>query len=195
MRIVMIGAAMLALAGCESGAADEGAANNAMVTNAVAPEAVGQGAATNAASLILTGTGLRATDAAGGPAIDVPFGSPEDRAIRQISAAFGAPDQRATNDDCPAGPMQVATWNKGLSANFQEGKFVGWTGAVDLKTAAGIGFGSRRADLMNAYPGATIEQSSLGTEFTADGISGVLESDASDAAVSDMWAGVSCVAR
>lgn len=195
MRMVVPGMVMLGLAGCSGGAGESAANGNAPVANAALQNGAGRAApAQSMAVLTLEGDGLRMVDAESGRATAIPFGTPEDQTIAMIGTAFGPADTRAPNDECPSGPVRVASWNKGLSANFQDGKFVGWAGPVALKTMSGIGFGSRRAALLRAYD-ATIEQTSLGTEFSANGIGGVLESDASDAAISDMWAGVSCVAR
>jgi hypothetical protein len=145
-------------------------------------------------TLLLEGSGLTLTSADGAKPQPLPYGTDQQQTIAAISSVLGKPSQQGTNDDCPAGPVQIATWSKGLSANFQDGKFVGWTGAVDIKTSRGIGFGSTRAELVKAYK-PSFEQSTLGTEFLADGISGVMESDAADATISDLWSGVSCVAR
>lgn len=145
--------------------------------------------------IALEGEGLRLIDPESGHATPLPFGMDKDATLRALSMGMkGRPDQVQTNNECGEGPLEVATWSKGLSAYFQAGKFVGWGGAVDLKTMDGIGFGSTRAQLDAAYR-ATVEQSSLGTEFSANGLSGILESDAPDAAVSEIWAGMTCIAR
>jgi hypothetical protein len=145
-------------------------------------------------TLLLEGFGLRLSAGNGGKSQPLLYGTDQQQATTAISSILGQPSQQGTNNDCPAGPVQVASWSKGLSANFQDGKFVGWAGAVDIKTSRGIGFGSTRADLVKAYK-PTFKQSTLGTEFLADGLSGVMESDAADATISDLWSGVSCVAR
>jgi hypothetical protein len=153
-----------------------------------------QAAPATSPQLVIEGSGLSLTSAAAAKDQKLRFGDDQKRTIAMISTAMGKPAQQGTNADCPSGPVQFASWSKGLTANFQDAKFVGWSGAVDLKTAKGIGFGSSRKDLVKAYH-PSFEQSSLGYEFLADGISGVLESDAPDAAIADLWAGMSCVAR
>lgn len=145
-------------------------------------------------AVTIEGFGLTVSSPGAGPEKALRYGESQAATIAAVSQVLGKPEQEGTNNDCPSGPVQFATWSKGLSTNFEGGKFVGWAGAVDQKTARGIGFGSSRADLVAAYH-PTFEQTSLGYEFTADGISGVLESDAGDAAITDLWAGVSCVAR
>ena len=49
-------------------------------------------------------------------------------------------------------------------------------------------------DLENAYA-ADIGRSTLGIEFTAGGLAGILESEAPDARVQHLWAGVACLGR
>lgn len=126
----------------------------------------------------------------------VAFGTAKDAALKAISAGMGgAPEKQEKLSDCGPGPLDSANWSKGLAVYFQDDKLVGWSGAVDLKTAEGIGFGSTRAAVETAYQ-PTIEQTSLGTEFTTkDGLSGTFESEAKDASVGDVWAGMTCVMR
>lgn len=102
--------------------------------------------------------------------------------------------------DCGEGKLHVLTF-PGLSAYFQDGVLAGWavrSGAtLAFSTAQGIGLGSTRKELEDAYgDGLKVEETSLGTEWTApDGISGVLESDAAKAETETLWAGMSCIAR
>lgn len=170
------------------------ASTAATTANTVAGEPAAAEAAkptvASAGGVQIAGAGL---SIAGKP---VAFGTPRADALKAISAGMGgAPEKQDTLDDCGPGPLASARWNKGLQVYFQADKFVGWSGAVDLKTAKGIGFGSPRSALEAAYH-PRIEQTSLGTEFTTDdGLSGTLESDAKDAAVGDVWAGMTCIAR
>ena len=85
---------------------------------------------------------------------------------------------------------------------LQDGRFVGWSAspqAADargepLATMAGVGPGRTRRELESAYA-ARIEETTLGTEFEAGGLSGVLDGRAPDARIDAMWAGTSCVFR
>lgn len=181
--------------GCSNTSKNDESASAAIASSAVPPpDSASQPAAKATSQLTIEGFGLTILPRGTGPAKTVRFGESQAPTIAAISQVLGKPAQEGTNADCPSGPVQFATWSKGLSANFEGGKFVGWAGAVDQKTARGIGFGSSKADLAAAYH-PTFEQTSLGYEFTADGITGVLESDAADAAITDLWAGMSCVAR
>jgi hypothetical protein len=60
---------------------------------------------------------------------------------------------------------------------------------------SGIGVGSTRAELQAAYAAAAVDSTTLGVEFTAGGLQGVLESDARTAPIVALWAGAACVAR
>jgi hypothetical protein len=182
--------AAFAATGC-SNETKADAASPAAASPAAAPT---PSAATASPTLTLEGFGLTVTPPAGGKPQRLRFGGDQKATIAAVSAVLGKPSEQGTNSDCPSGPVQFAAWSKGLSANFAAGKFVGWTGAVDLKTARAIGFGSTKAALVKAYH-PTFEETTLGTEFTVDGITGVMESDAEDAAISDLWSGMSCVAR
>lgn len=187
-------AAVLMIAACDDG---EGA-NNAVApasNNAAVAQNNVVAAADAGPALVLEGEGLRLIDPVTTHATPIPFGTDKAMALRAISAGMkGAPDTQTSNSECGEGPLEMASWNKGLSVYFQDGKFVGWGGAVDLKTMNGIGFGSTRAQLDAAFS-PTVEESSLGTEFHAAGLSGILESTAKDAAISEIWAGMTCIAR
>jgi hypothetical protein len=192
-------ALVLSLAACDEPTNNLSAANALVENNVVAAATNAQtgnnAAAANGPAIALEGEGLRALDPQNGHATQLPFGLEEATTITALTAAFGRPDTITTNSECGEGPLKSASWSKGLTVYFQDGKFVGWGGAVDLKTADGIGFGSTRAELDAAYS-PKVEETSLGTEFTTDGgMSGILESAAKDAAISEIWAGMTCIAR
>ena len=105
-----------------------------------------------------------------------------------------------TNQDCGAGPVQYANWEDGLSLVFQKGRFVGWgldgRAKSGITTADGIGIGTTRAQLNDAIgPPLEVRQTSLGTEFSAGQYHGLFDGAGTKARITDMWAGVSCVAR
>lgn len=134
-----------------------------------------------------------------GTARPLPFGSPQPAVLASLERVRGEAAEGA-NQDCGAGPVQVANWADGLSLIFQDGKFAGWgldgraKGAIS--TADGIGPGSTRAQLDEAIgPPLEVRQTSLGTEFTAGNYHGVLDGTGPGARITDMWTGVSCVAR
>ena len=143
--------------------------------------------------------GLRLFNPATGSSRPIPFGTAQAQTLAAL-AYRGAPET-GTNGECGAGPLDYARWPDGLHLWFQEGVFLGWaiddrtaaaigtTGAVG--TAAGIAPGSTRADLDSAYA-ATVEETTLGTEFAAGELFGLLDGAGQGAKVTNMWAGVSC---
>lgn len=158
-----------------------------------------------AARLALEGEGLRAFLVPSGSARPIPFGRPMADVVAAVTPLVGAaaPDV-APNADCA---ITAATWPAaGLTLWFRPpargGTFVGWSVApvrteepsTPLTTAAGLGLGSTRRELEGAYA-ATVRRSTLGTEFVAGGLAGLLESDRPDARVTALWAGESCIAR
>jgi len=128
------------------------------------------------------------------------FGTPAAQAIDAVSRTYGGIDpQRGRNEECGAGPLDMATWQDGLTMMLQEGRFVGWSvsrGAADGSnilhtTIAGIGIGSTRRDLVAAYA-ADIRETTLGQEFAAGDVFGVLDGAGPSARITAMWAGESC---
>lgn len=147
--------------------------------------------------LAVEGEGLRWFLQPSGSARPIPFGRPQAEVMASLEAVRGVA-AKGTNQDCGAGPVQYATWRDGLSLVFQDDRFVGWSlnsrAADAIATAAGVGPGTTRAELESAYK-ATLSKTSLGYEFSAGDLHGVLNGAAASARITDMWAGVSCVAR
>lgn len=151
----------------------------------------------SAPRLTVDGDGLRWFLQPSGSARPIAFGSPQAGVIASMEAVRGVAD-RGTNQDCGAGPAEYATWSDGLSLVFQKNRFIGWSLSNRAKgtvtTAAGVGPGSTRAELESAYS-AAVSKTSLGYEFSAGAIHGVLDGSSASARITDMWAGVSCAAR
>lgn len=147
--------------------------------------------------LAVDAEGLRWFLQPSGSARPIPFGRSESEVLASLERVHG-PAVKGTNQDCGAGPVQVATWADGLSLLFQDGRFVGWglgrRADGKIGTAAGIGPGSTRAELDAAYS-ITVSQTSLGSEFSAGGLQGILDGASPRSRITDMWAGVNCVAR
>lgn len=147
--------------------------------------------------LAVEAEGLRLFDAKTGAARALPFGMERERLL-PILEAFRGPADTGENSECGAGPLDYAAWADGLTLQFQEGRFAGW--ALDERaegahsTASGIGPGSTRAAL-DSVSKVEIEQTSLGTEFSAGSLYGVLSGPGRQATIKAMWAGVSCVFR
>lgn len=148
--------------------------------------------------LVLAGDGLRVMTRPSGSTRPVDFGTGIEQAVEQLSYVIGSPPQeRGTSTEC--GPVAYATWASGLTVRFVGARFAGWSvrngsAAGRLTTAAGIGIGSTRAALDAAYT-ARVTRSSLGTEFSAGGLVGLLGSARPDARITELWAGEACVGR
>lgn len=188
---------LLLLAAC--GTAPAGGNANAAAPLATATPATAPAPVTAAPpvpprpALAIEGEGLRLVDPQSGRATPVAFGTPEARTLAAVTTSLGKPDAQGSNADCPTGPVRFARWNKALTLHFRDGAFVGWVGDARTKTMSGIGIGSTRKQLFDVYD-AQVEQTGLGTRFTAGALTGVLDSDAPRAAITDLWAGEACVA-
>lgn len=134
-----------------------------------------------------------------GSARPLPFGTAQADLMSSLERVRGEAGE-GTNEDCGAGPVQYANWADGLSLLFQNGRFAGWgldgRSRGGITTADGIGIGTTRSQLDDAI-GAPLQvrQTSLGTEFTAGSYHGLFDGPGDNARITDMWAGVSCVAR
>ena len=170
-------------------------------STAPAPAAVPVEAPSNAAvKLGLSGEGLDLVSERGSVRHLV-FGTQADTVIEAVSRTHGgiAP-QRGRNEECGAGPLDMATWQDGLTVMAQHGRFVGWSvsrgaaGAADRDgpaTMAGIGLGSMRRELEAAYT-ADIRTTTLGQEFAAGDLFGVLDGSGPSARITALWGGTSC---
>lgn len=121
----------------------------------------------------------------------IDFGRAQVGAIETVSRLLDeGPLQVATNAQCPAGPITAATWEDGLTLNFQGGQFVGWTNSdPELAVAGGFEAGQPRVEM----PPTSFQITSLGTEFNRSGIFGILGEN--DAQVALLWAGTACFFR
>ena len=195
--------ACILLSACGSGRSEE--TNAASVANTATAPANQAATATSASNMAAAATqdlaveaeGLRLVDTRSGAARPLPFGMPKDQLLALLES-FRGPADGGTNSECGAGPLDYAVWADGLTLHFQEDRFVGW--ALDPRAAgahatmSGIGPGSTRRELEAAYE-VQVEETTLGTEFHAGGLEGILDGQGQDARISAMWAGVSCVFR
>jgi hypothetical protein len=146
-------------------------------------------AATAAKPPVLEGDGLRiGTD-------KLAYGAAKPAAIAALARALGRPPgDQGMNEECGGGALEYATWPDEITLWFESGSFAGWDERGKLKTADGIGLGSSRADLA-LLAGLEVEESTLGTEFTAGALGGILESGSPAAKVTNLWGGATCVFR
>lgn len=127
----------------------------------------------------------------------VAFGAARDSVLARVGGVMNAPGTQAENAECPAGPLTTTRYPSGLQLVFQEGKFVGWAAESDSapRTAAGIGPGSTLGQLRAAYPASTVDESSLGMEFTAGGLYGIVTDSTAAGRVEIVFAGINCIFR
>tara|TARA_R110002049_G_scaffold61970_2_gene166141 strand:+ start:105 stop:734 length:630 start_codon:yes stop_codon:yes gene_type:complete len=155
-------------------------------------------------AVALDGEGLRFVNATTGSTRLLAFGTERATAEEAIVAQLGPVDSRTSNQECGAGPVDFSQFGD-FTANFQDGKFVGWALSdgdknSDLTTMSGIGIGTPRTTMAQSITFEIDDDSSIGTEFHtggdgADGLSGLLDSDAQDARITDLWAGTNCIFR
>lgn len=142
---------------------------------------------------------MRLVVAATGSTRLLSFGMDSSAVLAALTRALGEPASRGANEECGAGAMAFAAFDGGLSTNFQAGRFVGWSARASgsphtLTTMSGIGVGSTRAALDSVYT-AKVGESSLGEEFSAGALSGVLDGKGASARITNLWAGTNCIAR
>jgi hypothetical protein len=128
----------------------------------------------------------------------ISFGDLATTASAAVTAVYGRPTLVTTLEECGAGPLEVTVFD-GLSLAAQENKFVGWSldgrGGQPLPSSqSGIRIGSTRRSIEKAHRIVAFE-SSLGTEFTADGFTGLLSGAGATARVTHLWAGATCIMR
>ncbi len=204
-RGLIAGFALALLAGC--GPAQEPDANKSIVFQGnadelIVPKAAPEANIANVAEVAEPAVNL-APDGLSlvlptGATRHMTFGMPRDVATRAIAAALGGPIEEGDNQECGAGALSFASFRGGLGLYFDGGKFVGWDldgrDGGRFATAAGVGIGSTRKQLESATA-IRIEDSTLGVEFSAGDLSGLLSSRDPDGEVTNLWAGTTCIAR
>lgn len=213
---ILAGIAMLCVAACNSGAPaslqttkpnspppseSRGVeSGNATTAEQAPPTAKADPAGQQSVRLRLAvdGEGLRLFNPTTTRATPIAFGRPQAEVLAMLERLRGSAT-KGVNKGCGAGPVDYAVWPDGLSVVFQRNRFVGWgmdrRAAGLVSTASGIGPGSNRGQLEAAYANVAARQSSLGTEFTVGGFSGLIDGTKAASKITDMWAGTSCVAR
>ncbi|MHA7886166.1 hypothetical protein [Roseicyclus sp.] len=121
----------------------------------------------------------------------IDFGRAQVGVIDTVTRLLGeGPMQITTNTECGAGPITAASWEDGLTLNFQDGNFVGWVNSdPGLPAGGGILPGQSRL----ALPQGNFSITSLGTEFSRTEVYGLLTEN--DEAVRIVWAGTTCFFR
>ena len=142
-----------------------------------------------ATSVTLSGDGLTAGET------KVIFSDDRAKVEDALTAVLGAVKERNAGEECGAGPMEFTNFAGGLTANFQDGRFVGWffdESNEKIALDGGLTVGTPRAEV-TATPGySAFEDSTLGEEFSiGDAVGGFIEEDA----VSGLYAGTQCFFR
>ena len=191
MHKLTIGAGLLLLALSACGA--EPAQNDGAAKEVSSNAAVKAEAPPPAAAIVLEGSGLRIPGAS--PPRTLTLDMPKSATIEALAKALGRPPtELGANGECGGGGMEFAAWEGDIIAWFLDDRFAGWDNKGGFRTIEGIGIGSSRSEV-EVLPGFEVEESTLGAEFRAGGLSGILASKAPDAKVTHLWGGATCVFR
>jgi hypothetical protein len=202
MRKILALALVASLAACKP-AAEKPAAADDTVDAPPMPEAKADGPAAATTAVSLDGEGLRFVDKNNGKTSLLAFGVPRAQAEEALARVAGKADDRSTNEECGAGPMEFTRFDA-MTLNFQEGKFVGWflgneNGASEYSTMSGIGIGTTRAKAKESVSIVDVEDSTLGEEFSigsGENVVGGMFAEPGDAAKIDaLFAGTNCFFR
>lgn len=145
--------------------------------------------------LVLDAEGLRLYHTVSGTSRLLAYGSAKDEVIRAVSLVRKAqPQEQGEVDECVANYVR---WPGGLTVWFEQDRLSGWSLAADstgLATGSGIRPGASRSEI-EAVHAVQLVESSLGVEFAAGGLSGILSSPRPDGRITSLWAGTTCLAR
>ena len=158
-----------------------------------APENAGADASKEGPIPTLDGNGLRMVLQTGATRV-MAFGMERKLIENVVGRALGKGGTRSRNAECGAGPMEFSKVD-GLTLNFQDGKFVGWTveAPSSLSTMDGIAIGKTRGEIEDTRTLTMVDDSTLGQEFTTGGIGGFL--DGEGGTVNMLFAGTQCFFR
>ena len=191
----------LGLIGCGPAAEPPAEAPATPVVTDPAPAADPAAATTGVTAILLEGNGFMPANPGGrGTGLKLSFGAPRDTVITYMTGLHGgtAPNLDS-NDECGAGPLTFARWDDDFTLAFQDGKFVGWWAGerapAGFSTVQDIHVGSTLAEVRAAWPGVEVINDTIGPEFAATDIFGILTGTTPSAKVTALWAGVSCIFR
>ncbi|WP_155523683.1 hypothetical protein [Nodosilinea nodulosa] len=143
----------------------------------------------------LSGEGLQIVGDRTGSTASLAFGTEMTVVADAVTSILGEPLESGENSECGSGPQTITQWPHGLVLHAANDKFIGWSLGSDadttLTTMAGVGIGSPRRELESAYT-VKVYESSLGTEFSAGDLFGILKSSEPDAVIENLWAGTTC---
>ncbi|MET0245441.1 MAG: hypothetical protein ABW182_01710 [Sphingomonas sp.] len=161
-------------------------------------DGIDNGSVESADTVKLAARGLRIGDAGGGDRL-IAFDTPRADTLGAVRGALGEQIGVSHNDQCGAGPMDMAEFPGGLTLYFLDGRFAGWDvapeGGGTFTTPSGIGIGSTLKAMREKASVDVQANSSLGVEFNTGGLSGLVASDTPTGTVTRLWAGNSCIFR
>ena len=191
---VLLAAVLVAACGGEpregaAGSSSDSAGAAAAVDTAAASAGSGTG------TVLLAPDGLEVAGAGGTERLA--FGAGRAQVLARAATLLAAPQEQGQNEECPAGPLSYAQYAGGLQLVFQDSAFVGWAARQGsaFRTARGIGPGSTLGEVKSAYPAATVQQTSLGTEFSVDALYGVFSDSTDQGRLEMMFGGTNCIFR
>jgi hypothetical protein len=167
------------------------------------PEAKADGPNAATTAISLDGEGLRFVDKTTGKTSLLAFGVPRAQAETALANVAGKEDDRSTNEECGAGPMEFTRYDA-MTLNFQDGKFAGWflgnePGANLYSTMSGIAIGTPRAKAKESVSIVDLEDSTLGEEFSIgtgeNVIGGMFAAPGDTAKIDALFAGTNCFFR
>ncbi len=127
----------------------------------------------------------------GSTGLRVDFGRARQGTVAAVSRILGeSPVEISQNPECGAGPMTFARFEDGLTLNFMNGSFVGWTTSDPFLPVVD---GYRPGQPRNQMAGASFQVTTLGTEFSRTDIYGIMN-DETDT-IELIWAGTTCFFR
>jgi len=179
VRLPAIMLAAIAIAGCDSGTVPPPGQRTT----------TDEGAEVAFDEIVLRGDGL----AAGSESFYFSAGENEvDAAVEKIAGkAIG----RTENGGCGSGPLSLVTYPDGLTANYQDGRLVGWTlmsQSESIRVEGDLEFGANVDDARAADGFVMLEPTALGQEFAlGSDIGGFV----SDGTVTVLYAGSQCFSR
>jgi hypothetical protein len=195
-------AALALLSGCgRDGNESQGGTSAAQADNGgefIVPDGIvdngtANGSVDSIGAVTLAARGLRIDDQL------IAFETPRADTLDAVRGVLGEQTGVSHNDQCGAGPMDMAEFNGGLTLYFLEGRFAGWDVAPDgsgsFTSPSGVGIGSTLKAMREKASVDVQASSSLGVEFNTGGLSGLLSSDTPAGTVTRLWAGNSCIFR
>jgi hypothetical protein len=196
-KYVLMAAVLLAACGSDR-SSDAGSAPDSATAAAAATDTVARGSRPErgATTIVLAPDGLTITAGAGEPK-RVTFDLAQEEVLADVGPILGAPREQGLQEECPAGPLYQVLYAAGLQLVFQDDKFAGWAArqGSTLRLEQGVGPGSTVGELKEAFPAATVEESSLGHEFAAGDLYGVVTGPSEAGKVEIMFAGTNCIFR